>query len=705
MILKILKLHNVYGFSDYVFEYKPGIVGLLGHVGSGKSGFGEVAQYFAITGRTPANIPSKDELINWGESKGYTELTVEQDGVEYVMKRHLHNSGITLSWEENGEKHKQKQKEAAATFESMLGMPAEVFYECCFVRQGNLWAILQMSTSERLAYFQRITGTIVAEKLRKLLQKHSSNLPQFPDRGVEIAECDRVIDSNNLAKKALEEQVATQAATIKEQFPQSMEEVVGILKGSLSETDHKAKVTEATQELERCKKAFQKYKESIVTELGEAPPEVEAPSETEAVLHRDWQTVWQPANKDKDKTEKELAEARTELEALTSTEQLQDNRKTAQKRLDKSVGALATLRANLRGVAAKIQLAEQGLCPTCNQQYPANKDDLETERADLHDQIQKLETVREQLVTYVADTDSNIRLTDNRARVLAGLIATGESLIAVCEDVRYQGYDPSDYTTRKEAALTCQTYTRKYRAYQDTRKARENAVFSRTATLQQCQERTYLSDTEKVRLEKYRDQLVGLLQQTQQAQQRIAEIQSVVTSQTTIRDAYQKDMNKQAKINRKRKIIEGTRDLLHRQRLPKVVMNHLRVSLAYEVHQQLRRFDMPYQAELNEDFDYVVHWADARDKGVHTLSGGQKVILSICHHLALARILADSIPVIFMDEPTNHLGDAEKSLVQKALYSMREHAGRNTPILVATHEEQLIPAFNSTVEFSRKSDT
>lgn len=703
MILDYLTVKNVYGLDDYTHEYLPGVTGLMGHVGSGKSSFGEYAQYFAITGNVPATVGKKEDLISWGKSSGSTELGFTHDGIEYTLKRNLHNSSVKLEWEEGGAKEKKTQKDANDLVFDMLGMSPEVFYECCFVRQGGLWDILLMTHADRMKYFQKITGTIRAEKLRKLLNEASARLPSYPDRTEAIAEAIAKIDQAERSIEAIDKEKGRAAKKL-EGFDESLESIIGKLQGSLSETDWKAKKAAAEWELKEAKEKLAKTKEGMLKACGEMPPRPRKRDDSLSEKHRRYE-IWLAG---KDGCEKALASLKTlgkEIEECRSElTKAEKKLEAVVKKRDDVVAKKGDMERDLEAAEKELQLARQGKCPTCSQDVKINPEEakrrvdkieksLEAARIAYNEMLQpKLEA--EKLVN-----DWRATLSDKERQKTAA-----EARTEGYDPKAFDDYDPAPFEKAAAAAKAYEEWESKTEAYKPHIEAAQQRITRAETSLEHAEKAAYITDAEAERLTKQRNEMAAISNAIRDCDAKIAEHKAVKSSQTTLKESYEADMAKQAEIIEYKERIEVCKKYLHRDMLPKIVMGMLRASLAYEVHVLLKNFDMPFTVELNSEFDYVVHWGNHRDRPITSLSGGQKIVVSICHHLALANILADSLPLLFIDEPTNHLGAEEKVLVRECLFTLRKSAGQSTPILVATHEPALQAAFARTHRFSRKAD-
>ena len=75
-----LRLYNVCQHGEATLKFQPGITGIVGPNGHGKSNLVDTALFFAITGKTNDRY-DKGKLLKWGTTGGRTEFDFEHDGI------------------------------------------------------------------------------------------------------------------------------------------------------------------------------------------------------------------------------------------------------------------------------------------------------------------------------------------------------------------------------------------------------------------------------------------------------------------------------------------------------------------------------------------------------------------------------------------------------------------------------------------------
>ena len=178
------------------------------------------------------------------------------------------------------------------------------------------------------------------------------------------------------------------------------------------------------------------------------------------------------------------------------------------------------------------------------------------------------------------------------------------------------------------------------------------------------------------------------------ASEELGNIESEAKSSQQQLGVYEKERKRNEKRMHVRSLFEQAREMLHREHLPKVVMSSVLVRLNYFLDKFVHFFELPFVAEINEDFDFVTHYPMKSNVPASRASGGQKVALSIAYHLAWAEALAGSVPLMVLDEPTNHLDEPHRKQICEVLERIRKIASKGTVFMVATHDPILYPAFN-----------
>jgi len=182
-----LTLHNFCQYADYTLTFRTGTTGICGPNGKGKTNLSFVAVFFWLTGVLEKD--TKEDYVRWGTTEGWVSGKFLEGDIEYTLKRNLHNSGAILSWIDPVTKKKESEKgitKIDLLMRDILKASPDVILATRFCSQTGLLDILNMTDQVRLAYFQKVTKAMVAEKIRALLQVQIGKLPVYVDQSADI---------------------------------------------------------------------------------------------------------------------------------------------------------------------------------------------------------------------------------------------------------------------------------------------------------------------------------------------------------------------------------------------------------------------------------------------------------------------------------------------------------------------------------------
>ena len=168
--LKNFKTHKL-----LEFKISPGIVGVMGHNGAGKSSFLE-GIYFGLTGKTLNGEPRSD-LKTWGETdEGFVELIFGHNKKVYALNRSIskntaHITNISDNTKIIG------ITEVAEFLKNTIGIDYDIVRQVLFVAQEQMDTPLRGTESSRKDSFGKLFGCNVLEDLRDKLQAFSSDIP------------------------------------------------------------------------------------------------------------------------------------------------------------------------------------------------------------------------------------------------------------------------------------------------------------------------------------------------------------------------------------------------------------------------------------------------------------------------------------------------------------------------------------------------
>ena len=159
-----------------------------------------------------------------------------------------------------------------------------------------------------------------------------------------------------------------------------------------------------------------------------------------------------------------------------------------------------------------------------------------------------------------------------------------------------------------------------------------------------------------------RIQEIGLLEK-EVARHRM-EIQLLQQRKEASQVNHQKNLQRSEYLNK----LRSAYDVLHTSQFPRKLVQTYSSVVEEELQQQLQRFDLPYQASINEEFQIVI------TKGGYTiprLSGGQEMVVGLCLRLALHSMFSQAFPMLIVDEGTTHLDEENKALYFQCINDLK----------------------------------
>jgi exonuclease SbcC len=655
-----LTIKNGCQYDHYEYDYRSGVTGIIGRNGAGKTNLVHTLQQFAITGKTNVDGKTKSDLLQWGATKGHTIFEFEHHGLPYKLTRALKGSSILLESQGN----EWKQAEADTVMEEILGMSFKVFHEVCFVSQGKLWAIIDMTHSKRMEYFQKLTDAWQAEGIRSMLDKASRRVPTYPDRTEELDVLNTNLQSYeemiSFQKKQLEEH-----ETLKGKYDKNMSEVDKVL-AMLTETEYNANVATADNELHNVTQELAAV--ATVGDLGEA---VEYPQE---LIDRKAVSDLQLS----------LTLVNVDLERLPKEEE------PSSEELKKEEAVRTTLYAQL-----------ETICPTCLRPRD-DSEDIDT------DAINSQITEQNQLIARLTKEYADAKIAyDTYIKEDARLKARAEELENSITAKGYKPDDPIDFDQKELDAATEEynIYTTKLKQYNENKAEIDRLNAAKAVAennLKEAKAAEFIRDKRMEDANEVKVQYQAILEQITRmdTELKITENNKVNTLDSI--KVFENDMVKRESADAIRAKFERCRDLLHREKLPKIVMSSLLNGLNHHMNEMLIQFDMGFDAILDDDFNFKVACVGNENASASDLSGGQKVILAISFHIGLGRLLGGTIPFMVLDEPTNHVDMHNKPVLRDALMRLKGAGSAGMEYIFVTHDDVLQPTFDRQVEIIKK---
>ncbi len=176
MALRRVKLRNWCQLRSLDIEFRPGLNGILGANGNGKSNFLDSLR-FGVTGQSINGGNNKDNLT-WGQEHGSVELDFVAGDTEYNLTRAIETSRCQLRY---GNVRLAKAGEVEQYLVNLYDAPLKMLLDNVFVGQGKIDQILSARPGDRLKEFQASFGLDRAQDAYRLLGVEANSCQVTPE--------------------------------------------------------------------------------------------------------------------------------------------------------------------------------------------------------------------------------------------------------------------------------------------------------------------------------------------------------------------------------------------------------------------------------------------------------------------------------------------------------------------------------------------
>ena len=706
--LKEIALQNFCQHRDRVVAFDPGITGILGGNGRGKSNVIKAIK-FAAVGES-GNVGNKTDDLNWQaaqeEKPGFVQWTFEQDGVEGVLKRFINTSRATLRF------GKTKCNSAGATNSEILkimGITRRTLEDIVFVMQGEIERILFERPSDRAKKFQGLFGTEHAEKIREILQRELAHVSTDPvDERIEELQ------------RHLKDDVDPQLRVLNDEKT-GLEDVLRTIDENavrrILELDKNAGVAEARRKQLQVEAAAAstatidmrgrvQITEQSMSGLSEAVHAMAAGIVTKRAKLQNLKSAKQAFD-----TRQSLLADEQEAQAVVNTADPVAPAVTMEQ-VDAGFKNVATAQLEVDRMETFIRAFEGAegtpICPTCQQPVHNPVDMVARYRAELP---VKQQTISE-TVALLSQARGECRAHQIQLnRIQAKREEAAKSLTNIRKHLEQLGEAP---LVDEAAANQLTRDIEEHDGMQSELQSLTEELASLREGVARNEARAEELDSQIAELD---TQLAGrpstqdvadadqALHQCEQDRLRVAEIDGQLKQLQVDRArtlAELEGLEEQAgslKAKRTyRELCDRARTVLHRDHLPQLVTSAYLNALNAKLDEYLRTFGVDFSCYIKDDLSVACYFPGVGEQPAGRLSGGQKVMLGIAFRFAVYNLFASDMGFMVLDEPTNMLDQDHVGHVLEVLAEVGRYAHNiGMQLVVITHEERLLGAFDRVV--------
>ena len=680
MWLKTLKLENIRAHIKREFKLGAGMTALTGRNGVGKSTLLE-ALFFALTGKCATEGRTRPGLLSWGGvRKGLVTLDFEAGGVEYSLSRGVPESKDRLSWMEGGKRESiTKMGDVSQKMgELMGGVDADILLLSSFMPQGGAMRMVFGTQSERQREYASLFRLAHLEKSRKTLQAALVEIEAVPDysedlRNLMLANLKLAVDCQTAAEE-LARMKALHAT------------------GEARRNDLRARGGHKTRtQVETLKKALSDRAASLsaaldhkVAELAAVPESVQAdPELTKKAAAYDAAV----------KVVEYLGAARGRIEALVA------GHGKRPPKVDDS--GQAALQASIGALEAEIVKLEKwqklGRCPTCGTEVAVDLAQLPVMKGRVVVDRKRLA----ELVKAIADTRRDALQWDVMESQLVNERAREEELSAEAArlSTMVDNFDPEAYAKWSEKVAEGARFAKERARIEGERQLIADNLAKASAELAALAGSTFVEDlttADEVFMQEYDANTAGL--QNLIAEEATLRSELAMTGKSI--DSKSGWMGYRAVCEAQRARLEKARAILHVDKLPRALLQGYRETLASVVNRYLAKFNQPFLVKIDDSLETVCAFSDGNSgTASDVLSGGQRVLATVCFRLAVTELLAGWVSLLVFDEPTPHLDADNRAALGEAFKLVKAYLkSQKIQTIVATHEPELLAVADAEIK-------
>lgn len=677
-----LRNFNVHRKLDLKFE--PGVVGIVGKNGSGKSSIIS-AICFLFTGDLDGD--KKADRITVGETEGWVKGKFLLNGKEGTLERHLSAPKVSLTYD--GMTY-NKVSEVNALWNDLLQIDTTIFNNVIVAKQGEIQNLFSDESVVREKIFQKIFMVPETEKLRNIIwNKYVKECPpEKPEEDVQLlmtSQAQVAKDRNKVLAsiEALTAQLASPAiiASIKDRlfFLDKCQQDLRKrpeLETEIYNTNEELRILDG--HIETSETVLENYpdEEELRKRIGEL-------TMNKVVFGRKQSILKEIETLDKQNT--------ADIALLTARKEVLDNLKNT------DYETVTELNAKLRDVIAQKNhfsaLVGHAKCPTCAQDIPDSKQYL----ADLRKQETELASAASLKNASYQSSVKQLQQINLEMAKYEGLMGRKEYLVKELETMK-------DLSFSEEDLVQAQT---EHKLVKDlhanlTELRNRKVVLSSNVKVAEEKLRSLATHEGEMPIDQELKMFKEALELDERRRDEINQLQlqsGKLEHELLLLDQRINSSHGNSKYNAKRKAyLEALTDVYDvfatakfPRRLIETYMDHVQVSLAT----YLEYFNLPYTVKVVDGFK--IRLFTEHDKMLPNVSGGQEMMVGICLRLALHKMFAKAFPIWIIDEGTTHLSDDNRQNYFNLIDELRNQKVINQ-IIIIDHDERLSEVVDQTIQ-------
>lgn len=748
MIIKRVRLKNVFSHSDTSVEFGSGINAIIGPNGAGKSSIIDGALLALFGSCTRAESVVRTELrdvMKVGSNQALIEVEFQIGGRNYLVQREMSRSGGSyvsrLTLHERRAEGIRRIAEGQRVCEEIMKLlnlkNIETLTATLVARQGHLTDLLDMRPAELKEKILDLAGfTKLEQKAEELkeelrnLQKVSGSLEilrrELEERKRRAEQLKGRIEEDQRLVKRLSEEAGSKEARLR-----AIEEDLAKVKKACELAQRIELMEKRKRELEDLRKELAAIEEKLRSWSEEDRVIAERILQHKDVAESEWRRSQELAERAA-RIRKELEELREA--SLPSVEEREEERRRLEEEIAMAEKRAGEIGGELKGLEACSPTEIQDRCPFCGAPLSREAaDHIMKERLARREELmrslreaeERRSALRRRLAQLTREIESLRRQAEERSRRLARLEAelgevekqisragaTIEKYVSLCSSLSHKHgrsvSSPADCPAeairrsldelrelegrRKHITSMMERWEGEINEGELESLKGELALLSAVcdphlASKLEREAKEAREELDKIRRELWRRE--GYLKQSQDDLERLRQ-------EISEREFKLKELESEIRVYG---ALEALRMLFDKDGpLARAMTAALRARLQAEVNDILEMLERDFRVEIGEGFSISVR-RGLGSLGVESLSGGEKTMLALAFRLALARVLRVSANTIILDEPTEFLDENAR---RKMFEIIRATTSMVDQMIVVTHDTEVEEMADSIIRISK----
>jgi len=142
-------------------------------------------------------------------------------------------------------------------------------------------------------------------------------------------------------------------------------------------------------------------------------------------------------------------------------------------------------------------------------------------------------------------------------------------------------------------------------------------------------------------------------------------------------------------------ILNEIYEMLATSQFPRKLIQTYSSTVSEYLSENLRQFNFPYRAEVNDSFGIDVF--DYQGRKLPCVSGGQEIMVGVALRLALHSMFGEAFPMMIFDEGSVHLSQESKKNYFEVIKNMK-NMSKLKQIIIIDHDEDLSDVVDNTIK-------